>query len=167
MTHTVDWILLNLIRIPRFSLWDFAAGGWSNSPSQLMERVSNSWKGSQVSASWLNFKNSAAKKEDFAANADFLFFLDPQSSTEEDADEQVKDLVDLSLKKMVCSGLYACLIHVFKFPHHRKWFNHIGLGLCTVICNFPEKIFLRYMPGLTKQIADLYCKQKESDTDQC
>ena len=48
------------------------------------------------------------------------FFLDPQSSTEEDADEQVKDLVDLSLKKMVCSGLYACLIHVFKFPHHRK-----------------------------------------------
>lgn len=162
MTHTVDWILLNLIRIPRFSLWDFATGG--------VKQFSQPTHGkgcSQVSASWLNFKNSAAKKEDFAANADYLFFLDPQSSTEEDADEQVKDLVDLSLKKMVCSGLYACLIHVFNFPHHRKWFNRIGLGLCTVICNFPEKIFLRYMPGLTKQIADLYCKQKESDTDQC
>lgn len=55
------------------------------------------------------------KKEDFAANADYLFFLDPQSSTEEDADEQVKDLVDLSLKKMVCSGLYACLILYLSF----------------------------------------------------
>lgn len=82
---------------------------------QLMERVAHR---SLLVDSILKILQK--KKEDFAANADYLFFLDPQSSTEEDADEQVKDLVDLSLKKMVCSGLYAFLIHVFKFPHHRK-----------------------------------------------